>query len=68
MGALYDVPDDVLPEMIDDLLKLFGLYERSDYMLEGRVSTSRIREIRAYFPYLTIVTRWQVPRVHHGNR
>ena len=35
MGALYDVPDDVLPERIDDLLKLFGLRERRDYLLEG---------------------------------
>ena len=35
MGALYDVPDDVLPERIDDLLKLFGLHDRRDYLLEG---------------------------------
>ena len=35
MGALYDVPDDVLPKRIDDLLKLFGLYDRRDYLLEG---------------------------------
>jgi ABC-2 type transport system ATP-binding protein len=35
MGALYDVPEDILPERIDDLLKLFGLYERRDYLLEG---------------------------------
>ena len=35
MGALYDVPDDILSERIDDLLKLFGLYDRRDYLLEG---------------------------------
>jgi ABC-2 type transport system ATP-binding protein len=34
-GALYDVPGDVLAERIDDLLKLFGLYDRRDYLLEG---------------------------------
>ncbi|MCP8323933.1 MAG: ABC transporter ATP-binding protein [Candidatus Methylarchaceae archaeon HK02M2] len=35
MGALYDVPKNIMPERIDDLLKLFGLYERRDYLLEG---------------------------------
>jgi ABC-2 type transport system ATP-binding protein len=35
MGALYDVPDDILPERIDNLLKLFGLHDRRDYLLEG---------------------------------
>ena len=35
MGALYDVPGDILPERIDDLLKLFWLYNRRDYLLEG---------------------------------
>jgi len=35
MGALYDVPNDVLHERIDDLLKLFSLYDRRDYLLEG---------------------------------
>ena len=35
MGALYDVSSDVLSERIDDLLKLFGLYDRRDYLLEG---------------------------------
>jgi len=35
MGALYDVPGDILPERIDDLLKLFGLSDRRDYLLEG---------------------------------
>jgi len=35
MGALYDVSDDILPERIDDLLKLFGLYDRRAYLLEG---------------------------------
>lgn len=34
-GALYDVPRDVLAERIDDLLKLFGLYDRRDHLLEG---------------------------------
>ena len=35
MGALYDVSDDILSERIDELLKLFGLYDRRDYLLEG---------------------------------
>ena len=35
MGALYDVPSDILPERIGDLLKLFGLYDRRDYLLES---------------------------------
>lgn len=35
MGALYDVPRNILSERIDDLLRLFGLYERRDYLLEG---------------------------------
>ncbi len=35
MGALYDVPGDVLPERIDELLRLFSLYDRRDYLLEG---------------------------------
>jgi len=35
MGALYDVPRDVLSKRIEDLLKLFGLYGRRDYLLEG---------------------------------
>ena len=35
MGALYDVPTDILTERIEDLLKLFGLYKRRDYLLEG---------------------------------
>jgi len=35
MGALYDVPSNVLRERIDDLLKLFGLHDRRDDLLEG---------------------------------
>jgi ABC-2 type transport system ATP-binding protein len=35
MGALYDVSGDILPSRIDDLLKLFGLYNRRDHLLEG---------------------------------
>lgn len=35
MGALYDVPSDVLPERVDELLKLFGLHDRRDHLLEG---------------------------------
>jgi len=35
MGALYDIPSNILPKRIDDLLKLFGLYDRRDYLLEG---------------------------------
>ena len=35
MGALYDVPGNVLSERIDNLLKLFSLYDRRDYLLEG---------------------------------
>ncbi len=35
MGALYDVSGDILPARINDLLKLFGLHDRRDYLLEG---------------------------------
>jgi ABC-2 type transport system ATP-binding protein len=35
MGALYDVPPNVLPNRIKELLKLFGLEKRKDYLLEG---------------------------------
>jgi ABC-2 type transport system ATP-binding protein len=35
MGALYDVPSDILTERIEKLLKLFDLHERRDYLLEG---------------------------------
>lgn len=35
MSALYDVPRSILSERIDDLLKLFDLYDRRDYLLEG---------------------------------
>jgi len=35
MGALYEVPSDILPKRINDLLKLFGLYKRRDHLLEG---------------------------------
>lgn len=35
MGALYDVSGEVLPQRIEELLKLFGLQDRRDYLLEG---------------------------------
>jgi ABC-2 type transport system ATP-binding protein len=35
MGALYDVPSEVLPNRTSELLKLFGLEKRKDYLLEG---------------------------------
>jgi ABC-2 type transport system ATP-binding protein len=35
IGALYNVPRDILPERIDDLLKLFGLHDRRNDLLEG---------------------------------
>lgn len=35
MGALYDIPSDILTERIEDLLKLFSLHGRRDYLLEG---------------------------------
>ena len=35
MAALYDVQNDIVHERIDGLLKLFGLYDRRDYLLEG---------------------------------
>ncbi|MBC8224695.1 ABC transporter ATP-binding protein [Candidatus Bathyarchaeota archaeon] len=35
MGALYDVPGDVLAGRIDELLKLFGLDDRRDHLIEG---------------------------------
>ena len=35
MGALYKIKGDVLKERIEELLKLFGLTDRKDYLLEG---------------------------------
>ena len=35
VGALYELPDEVLSKRIIELLKLFGLFERKDYLLEG---------------------------------
>ena len=35
MGALYDVPGEILKERIDELLKLFGLHERRNHLIEG---------------------------------
>jgi ABC-2 type transport system ATP-binding protein len=35
MGALYDVPSSVLEGRIDELLKLLGLYERRNHLIEG---------------------------------
>jgi ABC-2 type transport system ATP-binding protein len=35
IGALYDVPREILTERITSLLKLFGLHDRRDYLLEG---------------------------------
>jgi ABC-2 type transport system ATP-binding protein len=35
IGALYDVPSNILKERIDDLLKLFSLEQRRDDLLEG---------------------------------
>ncbi len=35
MGALYDVPNEILPKRIEDLLKLFSLYDRRDFLLES---------------------------------
>ena len=35
MGSLYDVPKEILADRIEDLLKLFSLYDRRDYLLEG---------------------------------
>jgi ABC-2 type transport system ATP-binding protein len=35
IGALYEVPENIIPKRIDELLKLFGLEARRDYLLEG---------------------------------
>jgi len=35
MGALYDVPGDILAGRIDELLKLFALDDRRDHLIEG---------------------------------
>jgi len=35
MGALYDVPGGILPDRIDELLKLFSLDDRRDHLIEG---------------------------------
>jgi len=41
MGALYDVPRDILEVRMDELLKLFGLHEREDHLIEGYSSGMR---------------------------
>jgi len=35
IGALYDVPGNIMPGRIRDLLKLFGLSDRANHLLEG---------------------------------
>ena len=35
MGALYDIKGDILTDRIEELLKLFGLTDRKNYLLEG---------------------------------
>lgn len=35
MGAIYDVPGNVLIGRIDELIKLFGLHERRNHLIEG---------------------------------
>ena len=35
MAALYDVPGDIVPQRIENLLELFGLEDRRDHLLEG---------------------------------
>ncbi|MHA2226900.1 MAG: ABC transporter ATP-binding protein [Candidatus Hodarchaeales archaeon] len=35
MGALYKIKGEILKERIEELLKLFGLADRKDYLLEG---------------------------------
>ena len=35
IGSLYDVSEELLQKRIEDLLKLFNLYEKRDYLLEG---------------------------------
>jgi ABC-2 type transport system ATP-binding protein len=35
IGSLYDVPDEILKERVDELLKLFGLHDRRDHLIEG---------------------------------
>ena len=35
MGALYEVEGKILPDRINDLLRLFGLSERKDQLVEG---------------------------------
>ena len=35
IGSLYDVPDIILGDRINELLKLFGLQDRKDHLIEG---------------------------------
>lgn len=35
MGALYDVPEEILPNRIVELLNIFGLYKRRNHLIEG---------------------------------
>ena len=35
IGCLYDVPDSILGDRVSELLKLFGLQDRKDHLIEG---------------------------------
>lgn len=35
IGSLYDVPNNILGDRVDELLKLFGLKDRQDHLVEG---------------------------------
>jgi len=35
IGNLYDVPSSILGDRVDELLKLFGLQDRKDHLIEG---------------------------------
>ena len=35
IGSLYDVPDNILGDRVEELLKLFGLQDRKDHLIEG---------------------------------
>ena len=52
MGSLYDVSNEILPRRIEDLLKLFNLYDRRDYLLEG---FSRGMKQKIFFMRLMII-------------
>ncbi len=67
MGALYDVPGDILHERIDNLLKLFGLHDRRNNLLEGYCYTAFCNMDR-YYDYGDLKDKAWKNRLRQGYR